>query len=72
LPLIRYYYESLLAHGVANYSFDELWLDYRRCVVRNLTFPIIIWNRGIKPEGWWHRLECALGAYHDLGCEELL
>jgi hypothetical protein len=72
LPLIQHYYEDLLAHGVASYPFDELWLDYRRCVVRNLTFPIIIWNRGMKPEGWWHRLECALAAYHDLGCEELL
>jgi AraC-like DNA-binding protein len=50
LPLIRYYYQALLAHEVANYDFDELWLDYRRCVVRNLTFPIIIWNRGNADE----------------------
>ena len=54
------------------YDFDELVLDYRRCVVRNLTLPIIFWNRGMTPEGWWHRLECALAAYADLGCEELL
>lgn len=27
-------------------------LDYRRCVVRNLTVPIIFWSRGMKPEGW--------------------
>jgi len=72
LALIRYYYDGLLAHGLGNYSFDELWLDYRRCVVRNLTIPIIFWSRGMKPEGWWHRLECALTAYHDLACDELL
>ena len=28
-------------------------------------------SRGMKPEGWWHRLECALAAYRDLGCDEL-
>ena len=71
-PLIGYYHERLVEYGVQNYSLDELWLDYRRCVVRNLTIPIIFWSRGMKPEGWWHRLECALMAYRDLGCDELI
>ena len=71
-PLIEYYYDRLLKYGVQNYSLDELWLDYRRCVVRNLTIPIIFWSRGMQPEGWWHRLECALMAYRDLACDELL
>ena len=71
-PLIRYYHDRLLQHGVQNYSLDELWLDYRRCVVRNLTIPILFWSRGMKPEGWWHRLECALMAYDDLACDELV
>jgi hypothetical protein len=71
-PLVRYYYEGLLAHGREDYAFDELWLDYRRSVVRNLTIPILFWKRGMKPEGWWHRLECALAAYRDLACDELL
>lgn len=72
MPLVRRYHEALLTHGVENYTFDELWLDYRRAVVRNLTIPIIFWSRGLKPEGWWHRLECALAAYNDLDCRELL
>jgi hypothetical protein len=71
-PLIRYYHDCLLEHGVKNYSFDELWLDYRRCAVRNLTIPILFWSRGMNPEGWWHRLECALASYRDLQCDELL
>jgi len=71
-PLVRYYYEGLLAQGREDYSFDELWLDYRRSAVRNLTIPILFWSRGMKPEGWWHRLECALAAYRDLACDELL
>ena len=71
-PLIQRYHKALLAHGITNYSYDELWLDYRRCVERNLTFPIIVWSRGGKPEAWWNRLECALAAYRDLACDELL
>jgi hypothetical protein len=72
LPLLRRYHEALLAHGIANYPFDDLWLDYRRCAIRNLTIPIILWSRGMKPQAWWHRLECALSAYRDLECDELL
>ena len=72
LTLLRRYHEALLAHGVVNYTFDDLLLDYRRCVVRNLTIPIILSSRGMKPEVWWHRLECALAAYKDLECDELL
>jgi phosphotransferase family enzyme len=70
--LLRRYHRALEGRGVDNYSFSELMLDYRRCVVRNLTIPILFWSRGMKPEGWWHRLECALSAYSDLSCEELL
>lgn len=70
--LIRRYHEALLAHGITNYSLDDLWLDYRRGVVRNLTIPIIFWSRGMNTEAWWHRLECALAAYDDLACDELL
>lgn len=70
--LLRHYHEVLMTHGVTNYSFDELWLDYRRGAVRNLTMPIIFWNQGMALERWWYRLECALAAYRDLECEELL
>ena len=72
LPLLRRYHVALLVHGIAGYTFDDLWLDYRRCVVRNLTIPIIFWSRGMKPEAWWNRLECALAAYRDLECDDLL
>lgn len=71
-PLLRYYHERLQALGVEHYAFEDLWLDYRRGVVRNLTIPILFWRRGMAPEGWWHRLECAVAAYHELGCDDLL
>ena len=70
--LLEHYHRGLLARGLDRYTFDDLWHDYRRCVVRNLTIPILFWSRGMKPEGWWHRLECALAAYNDLGCDDVL
>lgn len=72
LPLLEYYHKGLLARGVSSYPFAELLLDYRRCVVRNLTIPILFWSRGMKPEAWANRLECALAAYRDLHGDELL
>ncbi|PWT92610.1 MAG: aminoglycoside phosphotransferase, partial [Blastocatellia bacterium] len=71
-PLLQRYHDALIAHGVTDYTYDDLWVDYRRAVVRNLTIPILFWSRGMNSEGWWHRLECALAAYCDLECDELL
>jgi aminoglycoside phosphotransferase (APT) family kinase protein len=70
--LLHLYHQQLIAEGVTGYSFDDLWLDYRRCAVRNLTFPIILWARGSPPEAWRHRLDCALASYRELGAHELL
>jgi hypothetical protein len=72
LPLLHYYHDELISAGISNYSFDELLLEYRRCVVRNLTFPITFWSRRLPREVWRNRLDCALAAYRDLDCEELL
>jgi aminoglycoside/choline kinase family phosphotransferase len=71
-PLLQRYHERIRELGATGYSFDDLWLDYRRCAVRNLTIPVLFWSRGMAPEGWWHRLECAVAAYRDLECEELV
>jgi len=72
LSLLHRYHKELLGAGVSNYSFDDLLLDYRRCVVRNLTFPIIFWSRGFRRESWRYRLDCALAAYRDFDGAELL
>jgi hypothetical protein len=71
-PMLHLYHRRLTDAGVSNYSFDDLWLDYRRCLVRNLTFPIILWGRGLPAEAWRRRLEYALAAYRDRDGEEFL
>lgn len=72
LPLLHFYHEELIGAGIHNYSFDHLLLDYRRCLVRNLTFPVILWSRGHPREFWRRRLDHALAAYRDLDAAELL
>jgi hypothetical protein len=71
-PLLHLYHRRLAVGGVSGYSFEDLWLDYRRCAVRNLTFPIILWGRGLPLEAWRHRLECAIAAYRDLDGDDFL
>jgi aminoglycoside phosphotransferase (APT) family kinase protein len=72
LPLLHFYHQELISAGVSSYSFDDLMLDYRRCLVRNLTFPIIVWAHGDPRESWRHRLDHALAAYRDHNAAELL
>jgi len=72
LPLLRRYHNRLVAHGVTGYSWDNCWSDYRLGAIRNLTVPVVQWAGGLPPGQWWHRLECALLAYRDLDCAELL
>ena len=72
LPLLHFYHQELISAGVSSYSFDDLMLDYRRCLVRNLTFPIIVWAHGDPRESWRHRLDNALAAFRDHDAAELL
>ena len=68
--LLRRYLERLHALGVRGYAWDDLWADYRRCWVRNLTAPIRKQSR--SDASWRELLDHAVAAYADLDCEELL
>jgi hypothetical protein len=70
--LMRLYYDSLIANGVRNYTWDDCWSDYRWSAVRNLNIPVIQWSEGRDVELWQGNLERAMLAYRDLGCSELL
>ncbi|MEW6737297.1 MAG: hypothetical protein AB1489_38800 [Acidobacteriota bacterium] len=70
--LIRHYYDSLIAHGVGNYTWDDCWNDYRWSALRNLNIPVIQWSQGRSTELWWSNLERAMLAYEELRCYELL
>ena len=71
-PLLRLYYDRLCENGVADYSWDQLWHDYRLCVIRKLFHPPWQWDTGHYPDIWWNHLERVMTAYDDLHCRELL
>jgi hypothetical protein len=74
IPLLKRYYERLLAGGVQGYTWDDLWYDYRLSVIAHLFNPI--WQQHYAGERmvdvWWNHLERIFLAYEDLHCSELL
>lgn len=70
--LIRHYYDSLITHGVSNYTWIDCWNDYRWSAVRNLNVAVVQWSQGRSEKLWSGNLERAMLAYDDLGCSELL
>lgn len=71
-PLLKQYHHRLRENGVADYSWDQLWSDYRLCVIRKLFHPAWQWATGHHPNIWWNHVERVLTAYEDLDCRELL
>lgn len=75
-PMVRHYHAALIERGVRDYSWEQLWHDYRLCAVE--TFYVAVeWC--VLPEDrermrwvWQPELVRAMAAYTDLGCAELL
>jgi ecdysteroid kinase len=71
-PLLERYYDALIALGVRNYRWDQLWADYRLFAIWNLFIPIEQFWWGVPARVWWLHAERAFLAFDDLGCAELL
>jgi len=71
-PLLEQYYDRLCENGVSDYSWEQLWSDYRLCVIRKLFHPAWQWDTGHEPNIWWNHLERVMMAYEDLECSALV
>jgi hypothetical protein len=71
-PLLERYHRTLVGAGVAGYTWDDLWQDYRQSVILATLISIGQFRRKQHPGIVWNGLECSSAAYEDLGCEELL
>ncbi len=71
-PLVRHYYGNLMAHGVTNYSWDDLWRDYREAVIIMTLIPIGQFRRNMPAGVIWFGLQDSMAAFQDLNCAELL
>lgn len=70
--LLRYYHACLESNGIIDYDWQELYDDYRFCVIRKLFHPVWQWETGDNATKWWFHLERIMLAYQDLDCWELL
>ena len=75
-PLLERYHQQLLARGVQNYSFADLWQDYRLCAMQSL-YVVAAWcvnDKDREAFGWvWRpQLEKTMQALIDLDCLALL
>jgi hypothetical protein len=72
LHLLRAYHTALVRLGVPNYDWAALWYDYRLAVTTRVLFsPIGFWY-GAPSFDAWHHLHCAMQAFEDLDCADLL
>ncbi len=70
--MLRHYLAALHAHGVTNYTWDQLLEDYRWMVI--IFLQVAIWDQtnGSKRDYWWPKLQCLVGAARDLDSLSLL
>lgn len=72
VPLLRRYHNRLLALGIAGYTWEDCWTDYRLAIVNLLFTPAWRWRNGTEARYWWPHLHHALAAFDDLDCADLI
>lgn len=73
--VLRTYHAELLACGVTNYAWDQLWEDYRLCAIQSLYVPLEWCAEGnLENTAWiWYRqVVYTLEAIEQLGSAQLL
>lgn len=69
--LLRTYHSELRDRGV-EYTYEDLWFDYRLQVAALVFVPIFQWSARIPGAPVWDHLDRAFAAFDDLDCRELL
>jgi hypothetical protein len=75
-PLLEHYHQQLCLLGIHDYTFHQLWDDYRLCAMQSL-YVATSWcvNPTERKEAkglWWSQLQKTMAACIDLKCIELL
>lgn len=74
-PTLRRYHAALRARGVAGYSWEQLYADYRLCIIEAIAVAsewcVLEEDRERMRWVWERELTRALAAFEDLGCDEL-
>jgi hypothetical protein len=72
MAALRHYHKRLQEGGIANYSFDQLLLDYRVSIALNVLHPVWDQQNGSSEAYWRPKLSCLLAAFEDWDCMDLL
>jgi hypothetical protein len=72
LQILRRYYATLQAHGVSQYSWEDLRTDYQHGLIFWLLMPVQDAADGSHKDYWWPKMQCLVAAFQDWHCEELL
>ncbi len=70
--LLQRYYNTLCAHGVAGYTWEELLTDYRAGLIYWLLVPVQDRYGGAGKDYWWPKMQCLVAAFRDWQCKALL
>lgn len=70
--MLRHYHTVLQAHGVNNYSWDDLVTDYQTGLIFWLLMPVQDCYDGSSKEYWWPKMQCLVAAFQEWQCEKLL
>jgi thiamine kinase-like enzyme len=69
--ILRQYHGVLQAHGVSNYSWDDLLIDYKRGLLFWLSMPVQDRYGGSRKDYWWPKMQCLATAFREWKCEDL-
>jgi len=70
--MLQQYYNTLCAHGVTGYAWEDLRLDYRCGLIYWLLVPVQDRYGGAGKAYWWPKMQCLVAAFRDWQCESLL
>ena len=72
IPLVRRYYDTLLACGVTGYTWEDCWRDYRMYAATMALIPFFQYTYfGLRYDEWNGALKELVYNYELLGCDEL-
>jgi hypothetical protein len=63
--MLRRYHESLHSAGIAQYTWDDLYHDYRLALIDWLCVPVQDYADGAGKNYWWPKMACLSAAYRE-------
>jgi thiamine kinase-like enzyme len=70
--ILERYHTALQAHGVDNYSWEDLKIDYQSGLIYWLLVPLQDRYDGSGKDYWWPKMQCLVAAFREWRCAELL